>query len=58
MEPAVKKEINRHCVETAISATKRVSDFRLREVDSVVERYLELLPRELKDRKLRDTLSN
>ena len=49
-----KREINKHCVETAIAATKRAAEFRIREIDSAVERYLELLPAELKQAKLKD----
>lgn len=52
IEEATKTEINRHCIETAIGAAKRVAEFRLREIDSAVERYLGLLSQDLKQKKL------
>ena len=46
---SVKNDINRHCVETAIAAVHRVCDFRTKEVEQLIERYVELLPAEVRE---------
>lgn len=40
----VKKQVSKQCVEMAISAADRVCEFRKREIDSLVENYIEIIP--------------
>jgi hypothetical protein len=53
---ALKRDILKHNIETAISVTNRVCDFRLREVDSLVDNYITLIPPEIRTQKLSDVL--
>ena len=55
--PDVKQEIHKQCVETAVSTTNRLYDFRIREIDQIIDQYLEMIPPDLKTRKVA-TFSN
>lgn len=51
---AVKQQVARHCVETAIAAVHRVCDFRVKEIDCLVENYINVIPVDLRNRPLSD----
>ena len=55
--PDVRQEIYKQCVETAVSTTNRLYDFRIREIDQIIDQYLEMIPSDLKTRKVA-TFSN
>jgi hypothetical protein len=48
----LKSELNKHCIETAVAAVMRARDFRVNEINHLVEKYLEILPPELRTKKL------
>ena len=48
----LKAELNKHCITTAISAVNRACDFRINEINDLVEKYLEMLPPEIKKKKV------
>lgn len=51
-ENDLKAQISKHCVETAVNAVNRICDYRIKEVDSVVEQYLEMLPAKIRQQPL------
>ncbi len=51
---SMKKEVSKHCVETAILAANRVCDFRIREIDTLVENYISIIPVDVREKKLCD----
>ena len=48
----VKQEIYKHCIDTAIATTNRVYDFRVREIDLIINQYIEMIPKEIRAKKV------
>jgi hypothetical protein len=51
---ALRKQVLKHNIETAMAATNRACDFRIREVDTLVENYITLIPPDLRSKKISD----
>ena len=48
----VKQEIHKQCIESAIATTNRIYDFRIREIDLIVNQYIDMVPREIRSKKI------
>ena len=48
----VKQEIYKQCIETAIATTNRIYDFRIREIDLIVNQYIEMVPKEIRSKRI------
>ena len=48
----VKQEIYKQCIESAIATTNRIYDFRMREIDLIVNQYIDMVPREIRSKKI------
>lgn len=48
----VKQEIYKQCIESAIATTNRIYDFRIREIDLIVNQYIDMVPREIRSKKI------
>ena len=48
----MKAQVSKHCVETAIAAVNRACDFRVKEIDALVENYISILPVDVRKQKL------
>jgi hypothetical protein len=48
----VKQEIYKQCIESAIATTNRIHDFRMREIDLLVNQYIDMVPREIRSKKI------
>lgn len=51
---ALRKQVLKDNIETAIAATNRACDFRIREVDTLVENYITLIPPDLRSKQISD----
>ena len=48
----VKQEIYKQCIESAIATANRIYDFRMREIDLIVDQYIDMVPREIRSKKI------
>ena len=51
---ALRKEVSKHNIETAIAAANRACDFRIREIDTLVENYITLIPPGIRSKPISD----
>jgi hypothetical protein len=49
---SVKKQIFKQCIETAISAANRVCEFRKREIDTLIDNYVNIIPVDVRETRL------